>query len=201
MPSTVARLLKKAGLQLNGKVNWGEIVTCDSPGVYIVSLSPKPDQNFGTLSEAPISEKQLEFWIKKVPAIEIDGKVNPSVNELKIRLSPFWLPDESILYIGMTTATLRKRVRQYYRTELGERKPHAGGHWLKTLTNLEVLYVFFSACNVPKTREDDLLGEFVRNVSSNTLSILRDPTHPFPFANLEYPEGTRKNHGVRKSKL
>lgn len=50
------------------------------------------------------------------------------------RLATFWLPDEVVLYIGLAGASVRKRVRQYYRTPLGDKRPHAGGWWLKTLT-------------------------------------------------------------------
>jgi hypothetical protein len=44
--------------------------------------------------------------------------------------------------------------------------------------------------------EHTMLGAFVRSVSDNTKRRLRDPKHPFPFANLEWPRGTRKDHGI-----
>lgn len=41
-----------------------------------------------------------------------------------------------------------------------------------------------------------MLRAFVDAVSDVTRTVLADPDHPFPFANLEWPAGTRKAHGV-----
>jgi hypothetical protein len=41
-----------------------------------------------------------------------------------------------------------------------------------------------------------MLSLFCVQVSDYTKARLRDPAHPFPFANLEWPAGTRKDHGL-----
>jgi hypothetical protein len=153
------------------------------------------------MASAPISVDLVDQWVRRVPTIELDGALGVTALDIVSRLSEFWLPDESILYIGMTTAALGSRIRQYYNTLLGDRTPHAGGHWLKTLGTLSELYLYHAACDAPNYREDQLIGHFISNVSSETKRTLRDPKHPFPFANLEYPKGTRKAHGIEKSKL
>ena len=42
-----------------------------------------------------------------------------------------------------------------------------------------------------------MLEAFVAGVSADSGPALRDPDHPFPFANLEWPKGVRKSHGIR----
>lgn len=41
-----------------------------------------------------------------------------------------------------------------------------------------------------------MLEAFCADVSPDTRHALHDPEHPFPFANLEWPAGTRKRHGI-----
>ena len=115
-------------------------------------------------------------------------------------LSEFWLSDESTLYIGKTSS-LRNRVRGYYKTPLGDRRPHAGGHWIKTLSLLSETFVYYAESPDPEHAESRLIQAFVTRVSSSTKHRLRDAEHPFPFANLEFPRGNRKDHGIAKSKL
>jgi hypothetical protein len=201
MPSTVIDLLREAGIELTGKVRWGETPKCSMPGIYIVSMSASEHENRCTLDWAPISLDKIKCWIDKVRTFELDGAKQPAPDQITERLSGFWLPDESIVYIGQTTAKLGKRVRQYYKTKLGDKRPHAGGHWIKTLSNLSEMYVYYAACSDPHEKEDALMKIFIDSVSKKTLAILRDPYHPFPFANLEDANGNRKRHGLGKTKL
>src|SRR5262245_51227108 len=76
----------------------------------------------------------IQKWISRVPTMELD-RSKATVLGVTARLSKFWLADESILYIGKATP-LRSRIDAYYRTPLGDRGPHAGGHWLKTRRGL-----------------------------------------------------------------
>jgi hypothetical protein len=200
MPTTVSQLFHSAEITRTGMVKWGERVPSRATGVYIVSLSANPNLNDGLLDKAPISIAAIRLWISRVPNIELDELRNPEPEALAMRLSRFWLPDENIVYIGMTEKELGGRVRGYYTTELGDRRPHAGGHWIKTLLNLKALYVHFAECPMSKKIESGLIRTFMNGVSETTRLGLFDPEHPFPFANLEYPQGTRKNHRIGKSK-
>lgn len=201
MPSTINKLFKSVGIESFCKVKWGEKIYAKFKGVYIVSLSEDPTKNIGLLQKSPIDNDMIEFWIKKVKAIELDGINPPNPNDLKRRLSEFWMPDENIIYIGKTDATLKKRISQYYRTELGNDSPHSGGQWIKTLVNLNNLHIYFGESTDPKNTEDKLLEIFSYKVSKKTLSLIRDPEIPIPFANLKNHQGKIKNHGINKSTL
>jgi hypothetical protein len=111
------------------------------------------------------------------------------------RLAGFWLSDENIVYIGKA-ASLRGRVGDYYRTTLGDPRPHAGGHWVKTLAILGRARVYFAETPNHEEAEQRLLDAFRRGTSEAGRKSLFDPMLPIPFANLEFPPGTRKKHGI-----
>jgi hypothetical protein len=90
----------------------------------------------------------------------------PTANSLISWLKSFWLPDETALYIG------------------------------KTKQPLFSLTVFYAHTANPEIIEQKLLGEFVKSVSQQTKILLYDPAHLFPFANMEYPPGVRKDHNI-----
>ena len=199
MPTSVSELFKGANLVLAGQVNWGQQIRDDKPGIYIVSLSTLlNDKKNALIPQAPIDLKIVRKWIDDVPTLKLDGS-RPTPEALRERLSRFWLADEVIIYIGKAGTSVKKRVGQYYRTPLRAPKPHAGGHWIKTLTVLDKLSVFWSLTSEPESKEDALLGHFVQNVSEETQLLLCDPNNPFPFANLEYPKGNSKRHGIKGS--
>lgn len=204
MPISINELLTSAGLNTNQlkTVQWGRPIDTSSIGIYIISTSLNPDSNSNLFDNSPVDESVLDFWIKKVKTIQINGRP-ASVGELKQQLNSFWLPDENIIYIGQTESSkgLRGRVNQYYRTELGDRKPHAGGHWIKTLKILNELFVHYIPTQNPMDVEKKLMQNFISQVSDKTKIKLIDPTLHLPFANLELEKGNRKNHGISKSKL
>ena len=101
------------------------------------------------------------------------------------------------MYVGLAGTSLRTRVRDYYKTPLGARRPHAGGWFLKTLSNINDLYVHYAQTDTPNAVEDKMLRAFCAGVSERARAALHDPAHPFPFANLEWPPGFRKAHGKR----
>jgi len=70
-----------------------------------------------------------------------------------------------------------------------------GGYFLKLLADLDRLWVHYAFCENPETAEG-MLRYFCDNVSAESKLRLRDPKHPFPFANLEHPKGEYKNHGL-----
>lgn len=201
MSTLVSELLESQSLKLTGKVKWGQNFHSSHRGIYLISLSKDEFSNGGIIPKAPISHERIDFWLNKVPSFELDNKKYPKADLVVERLSRFWLPDENILYIGMTNATLSVRVSQYYSTELGEKRPHAGGHWLKTLSNLSELYVYYSECDNPENIEINLLDFFIKHVSKNSLNLLYDSSIVLPFANLKHPTRGRKSHGIGKSKL
>jgi len=194
MPTTIQDLLNQTGLRHEGTVRWGSQVNESNSGIYIISLNQSPFGLSGALEKAPIDEKICAQWLEICPQLKMDGD-RPSVQQLKNRINDFWLPDEVVLYIGKAT-TLSSRIRQYYKTPIGAPRPHSGGYFLKLLSNLDQLWVHYAISNQPEKTEYQLIQFFNENVSELTKQKLRDPEHPFPFANLEWPRGTRKAHGL-----
>ena len=196
MPSSVRYLFDSARLQRDGAVRWREPIPSKAPGVYVVSLGSDPDSISETLSSAAISPTAITQLLGARPKLTVDGS-RSDVELLSLRVAEFWLPDESILYVGLAGTSLRDRVQAYYSTKLGRRSPHAGGWFLKLLENIEDLWVHYAVSDDPGGSEHEMLDTFVSAVSPAAKRALRDPDHPFPFANLEWPRGVRKQHGIR----
>jgi hypothetical protein len=109
-----------------------------------------------------------------------------------------------VLYVGLasprkrrpTHGELAKRVGDYYRSSLGARSPHSGGWPLKTLSCLNELYVHYAFCGEEVAAEHAALACFASRVSQVSRAALHDPVNVMPFANLEFPKGTAKAHGI-----
>lgn len=198
MPSTVSTLFAAAGLTQAGVVRWGVPPTLDRPGAYVVARSEVPDE---LVPERPaeLSSDSLAELLDLRPALLLDAR-RPTIADLGERLAQCWLPDEPVLYIGLASTSVRARVTAYYNTRLGARKPHAGGWFLKTLSDLDDLWVHVAASADPAGAEDAMLRSFCSAVSDTSRARLRDPERPFPFANLEWPPGVRKRHGIMGAK-
>ena len=175
MPTSIEEIFSRVSLRPEGPVGFGEPIFSKEQGVYVLTGSPD-----GTCSSRKFefSTPKLEEWLNRCPDMRLDG-VRPTSTDLERELASWWLADEPILYIGMTTRSLRQRLRQYFRTPIGATKPHAGGFWVHTLaTNL---YVFSSNSNDPL------------EVEARMLEVLGDAHGRLPWANLSGPRG-RKPH-------
>lgn len=198
MPSAIVSVMTAAGLTPDGVVRWGELINSDEPGIYVVSRLREIDVVGCDPLPASIDMDAVSKLLEVRPQLTVDG-VHPSPSELARRLAEFWLPDEHILYIGLAT-DLHDRVNQYYGTPLGARRPHAGGWFLKAIRGLNDTFVHWARTYDRVAAERAAIGAFVGAVSKETLAGLRDPERPFPFANLEWPAGTRKRHGIKGAK-
>ena len=196
MPVTVSELMCSAGITQGGVVPWRSPVPSRSPGVYVVALQAEIDDVSTALDEAPIDTSAIAELISVRPELTVDGR-QPSPAQLADRISRFWLPGETVVYVGQTKATLASRVNAYYSTPLGARRPHAGGWFIKTLRPDVPLWVHWAASAAPIHAEDEMLKSFCAAVPASVKTRLLDPLHPFPFANLEWPPGIRKAHGIR----
>jgi hypothetical protein len=195
MPSTVSEIFSAAGLHLAGSQPWGTPIPESGPGVYIVGLSADPDDISAALPDAPIDPALTQELLDVRPELRLDG-LRPDAQLLAARLAAFWLPDEVILYIGLAGTSVCNRVGAYYRSPLGARRPHSGGWFLKTLTNLEALHVHHAPCADPVQAEHQMLAAFSAGVSPDSAARLHDPELPIPYANLEWPRTRRKDHGI-----
>jgi hypothetical protein len=196
MPSTVSSLFAAVGLEPTGCVPWRTIVPEMSPGVYVVALSATPNAVEGTYPDAPVDGMALDELCAVCPALTLDGIRRPSREHLAERVGSYWLPDETVLYVGLAGQPLRTRVRQYYNTPLGAARPHKGGWWLKTVSVLADLHVHFAATADFKHAEEDMLRTFAANVSGDSRNRLPANEPVMPFANLRDGGWRRRNHGI-----
>jgi len=192
-PLGAAELLRSVGLLADGPAAWGTPVRSSRPGVYVVELPSPP-------TSAPIDFAAIGRWLDRVPGLTLDG-VRPTGRELAARLHRFWLPDQPVLYVGMSAASIGARVAAYYRTPLGDPRPHAGGYWLKTLSGLDRLRVWWAETEAAEEYEDGLLSAFAEGVPAGVAAALHDATVVLPFANLQTADGVRKHHGIRGALL
>ncbi len=196
MPIAPTALFAQVGLKIEGSARWGERVPCTSPGVYAISLCGDPRDNGCLRATSGISVDLVRAWIDSVPTFLFNGTARPDASDVAAFLERFWMPDECIVYIGKATC-LRQRLGSFVRHRLGERRPHAGGHWLKTLADCDNLFVHFcvgDSADAAEKEESEVIEAFRKGVSAATKARLFNPQMPIPFANREHPKGTRKQN-------
>jgi len=151
----------------------------------------------GGAERAPIDIVVVRRWVEHTPGMLVDGEV-ATAPDVARRLEQFWLPYEPILYVGRSRA-IGQRVAQMYDTPLGDTKPYSGGHWLKTLSALSSLRVWWAATDAIEEYEDALLSAVADRTSSEDAAGLPDPKIVLPFANMLVPGGSYKPHGLQNS--
>ncbi|MGH2468020.1 MAG: hypothetical protein ACRDGL_09895, partial [Candidatus Limnocylindrales bacterium] len=102
MSGSPTDLVRGLGLLVDGPVRWGERVGAGGPGIYLVEW-PRPEDH------APIDHNVLRAWLERVPSLRLDGAV-PTPHELADRLASFWLPAETLVYVGSSVRSVRNRV-------------------------------------------------------------------------------------------
>ena len=192
-PTSAAELLREVGLRPDGPVLWGRPLTTRAPGLYIVELAEP-------LAAPRIELARLGKWIEHVPNLRLDG-VRPKSRALAARLAALWLPSSTVLYAGATTGSLGGRVLALARHVVGDRRPHADGHWLHLLTGIERARIWFAETDAPEEHLDAVLDAFAAAVLSSL-----PPGRPvgallLPWANLRRPTGERQAHGITGSIL
>lgn len=200
MTISVGELFDECGLRRAGVVQWDEQIELDVPGVYIVSSTPDLGDPAGRTGTYGPNFKAFDALRSRCPLVTVDG-VPATSGKLAERIGAFWIPESAVLYIGLAGTSVRKRVNQYYSTPIGHRSPHAGGWWLKTLQNLEALYVHYAAAESPKLAESRLLKSFAAAVPTSVRATLHDTERIAPFANVQVHSGARKKHGMADYKL
>jgi hypothetical protein len=182
--SSAASLLRAVGLVPHGPVTWGSRVPCDAPGVYVIET---PELFAG----APLDRNAIIGWLARVPTLRLEG-ARPTAEELADRLAAFWIAGETVVYVGLAGTSVAKRVGQFYRTALGDPRPHAGGHWIKALAVLDRLHVWWAKTDDPDAAEGSLFAAFAERHGGGLV---------LPFANREGAGRARKPHGITGSTL
>jgi transcription elongation factor GreA len=186
-----AGLFRTVGLMADGPVVWGRPVPAKGPGVYIVEL-PAP------LHHAPLEINRIGKWLERVPELRLDG-VHPTSRALAARLGSFWLPSSRVLFVGATEGSVGGRIEAIRNTILGDRRPHAGGYWLHTLSSLDTARVWWAQTRAVEEAEDAILTAFAESIPAAERAALHDSKVVLPFANLRTVTGERKATGLQSS--
>ena len=190
---SAADLLRSIGLSVDGPVRWGSLPNARIPGIVAVETTKPSDA-------APTDIVAIRGWLERVPSLHLDGE-RPTPTQLDKRLSEFWVPSQRLLYVGRSDKSLGARVRALYSTELGHRRPHPGGHWLKALRELSSLVVWWAETDAAEEYEDEALSAFAASVPEAVRDVLRHPEPLLPWANLESPSGAHRETGLTGSLL
>ena len=185
-----SELMRSLGLLVDGPAAWGKPVNSRRPGVFVVELP-------GGAERAPIDIVAARRWVEQVPGMLLDTEP-ATAPDVARRLEQFWLPFEPILYVGRSRA-IGQRVAQMHATPLGDAKPYSGGNWLKALSVLSSLRVWWAATDAVEEYEDALLSAVAARTSPEAAAALPDPGIVLPFANLLVPGVTWKPHGLQNS--
>lgn len=181
-------LLRSVGLLADGPVVVGRPVPSRRPGIYLVELT-------APVSTAPIDQAAVLAWLERVPSLRLDGE-QPTPKALAARLGAFWLPSESVVYVGAATSTIGGRVAALRAHVPGERRPHADGAWLHLLQGLDRMRIWWAESEAPEEYLDAVLGAFSERVVAAERLATPDPTIALPFANTRSPTGGRRSHGL-----
>ena len=144
---------------------------------------------------APIELTRVGKWLEHVPELRLNGE-RPSSRALVARMASFWLPDQTILYIGSTEASIGGRIGAMAATVLGERRPHSAGYWLKALTSLPTTKVWWATTDAPDETEDALLDLFAEGLTDADRAALPTGALALPWATLRRPTGERRETGI-----
>lgn len=194
--TAVQALFEAAGLTPVEPVRWKSHVPTSRPGVYVVAVTADAKASLVSSSnKCPVDEASVLELLRVRPEATIDGRPATAA-AMCDRLELMWPRGESAVYIGRAGTSLSKRIGQFYRTRLGARGPHAGGWPVKMLADQRNLWVHYSPCADPTLAEQLMVNAFVSGVPTPVSSALIDPAAPLPFANLEFPGGRRKRHGI-----
>jgi transcription elongation factor GreA len=180
-------LFRAIGLPPDGPAVLGRPIRAPGPGVYVLELADP-------LPAAPIELTRVGKWIERVPGLRLDGE-RPTSRALASRLASFWLPSRRVLYVGAAETSVAARVAALEQHVLGDRRPHAAAHWLKTL-RVDGLRVWWAATDAAEEYEDALLGAFAASVPAAEVAALPDATVVLPWANLRAATGEARRHGL-----
>ena len=190
---TAADLLRSIGLEVDGPTRWGTRPSSRVSGIFLVE-TPVPAVS------ASLDIDEIRRWLERVPDLRMDGE-RPTQTALAERMREFWLPNQSLLYVGRTAKNLNGRVGSLYATELGHARPHPGGHWLKTLRELNKLRVWWAETDASEEYEDELVAAFAESVPAEDRARLPAGAPILPWANLESPTGPARETGLTGSLL
>jgi transcription elongation factor GreA len=111
------------------------------------------------------------------------------------------LPQQTVVYVGRTTKALSARAASLFATPLGDRRPHAGGHWLWTLIERDQLRIWWAETPSPEEYEDGLFDAIASDLDPEATERLGAMGPILPWANLTAATGDPKRTGITGSLL
>ncbi|HEY5488688.1 MAG TPA: transcription elongation factor GreA [Candidatus Limnocylindrales bacterium] len=184
-----SELIKELGLLVDGPTQWERPVPSRAPGIFVIELP-------SALADAPIDIVAVRRWLEHVPAMTLDGET-PAPADVARRLHEFWLPNEPVLFVGRSAKSVGSRLAAMYATPLGDSRPHSGGHWLRTLSVLPELRVWWAETDAHEEYEDALLSAIAERNAAPGRDLASGGL--LPFANMMTPDGISKAHGLGNS--
>ncbi len=192
-PRSAVVLLRSLGLLPDGPVRWGERVRSAKPGILLVEVPAR-------LDVAPIDITAIQAWLARVPGLRLDGE-RPRPTELADRLASFWLPQQTVAYVGRSSKSIGGRAASLHGTTLGDRKPHTGGHWLWTLKGVAELRIWWAETDAPEEYEDAIAAAIAEDTDDETRSRLASTGAILPWANLASASGEARTTGITGAQL
>lgn len=157
---TLRDVFAAAGLEPIGPVPWGTDVSEGLPGVYVVALVETVDMSCPQLMHARVCKDP--------------------------RMEDRWQVGQSIIYIGRTRRSLRKRIKEFYKHDYGDPKPHSGG---QEVLCLECdLWIYWASTDDPEGAEHMMIEHY------------RAATGAFPYANKVKAAKTQAGVGQKSKK-
>ena len=190
MPIEPGALFRTVGLTPDGPARWGATIRTAGPGVFVVEW-PQP------VERAPVDISAVGTWLARVETLRVDGE-RPTGKALAARLAAWWLPGETVVYVGSAKA-LGRRIEAMAATPLGDARPNPSGQWLKALRGFEGARLWWAATDAAEEYEDALLEAFAAAVPAAAVAVLPDASLVLPFANRRRPGGRLRADGVAGS--
>lgn len=186
MAITVDALFKEIGIKYSKPYKWNEELDANINGVYVISTSDNPTINNKNKFELSICSKAFENWLQEAPNLEIENEKVNNLNQVKNYLMKYWDENENILYIGESsskTNPIQKRINQFYTHKVGKKGPHTGGYWIKLLSCIDDLFIYFAESSNPRETEFKMIMKYVELKSKKSLFETENLVDYFPFAN------------------
>jgi len=190
VPIEPVDLFRAVGLTPDGPARWGGPIRAAGPGVFVVEW-PAPAER------APIDISTVGTWLGRVAALRVDGE-RPTGKALAARLAAWWLPGETIVFVGSGKA-LGRRIAAMAATPLGDARPNPAGQWLKALRGFEGTRLWWAATDAAEEYEDALLEAFAAAVPPAAAMALPAGAPVLPFANRRRPGGPVRPDGISGS--
>jgi len=190
VPIEPAALFRAVGLTPDGPARWGTPIRAAGAGVFLVEW-PEPAER------APVDISAVGTWLARVAALRVDGE-RPTGKALAARLAAWWLPGQTIVYVGSGKA-LGRRIEAMAATPLGDARPNPAGQWLKALRGLDGARLWWAATDAAEEYEDALLEAFAAALPAAAAAALPAGAPILPFANRRRPGGPVRPDGISGS--